>query len=1275
GFNTTYDFDYHLFRFSISDNSAGSAIATIEVLDEYGNPVGSPQQITPQDFAASNRYQEFEYPYAINSTRQFRYRVTYNGNGMGRELRLNKISAADERARTLLRSLNLPPALQSGFSRFDDHLQKVLNDHAAFPALWRLYGADEPTFYRLETTGYIENYFRTSATNPRRAISGIGNQELGVLGSRSAHEFTRWTDPDTLLVDGYPIGDNPEPFAMALYTYPMVLPGQTDYNNALQERWDKHLIPILSSARDSSKTSVPAIPFSYIAQVHNHGTNLREPTPQEIRAMVYMALTYGAKGIYYYLYLTIPSEISTGLASNISPYTTNAKWSEVQSLNGVLDSLDTTLLQLTSTDVFPSSAAPRSFVQGLSDASDFQIGTFSRGADSYLMIVNRRCAPGDTRTVNITLDADSFSGTAKGQGIYFLTDAYSKAQQIRSTDINGQFVLRNITLAPGEGRLFHIEQRNTWTGTVTLTGDLSVPVGVTLNIAPWTTVKCTGNSDDQGSGFFNTKTELFVYGTLSAGSVIFQSQEGGSATWGGIYMVGNGASPSQTSSDLVYSSISNADYGTLVYESRWGQTKFRGCTYSNCVYAIYYYNSGAPYIASDNRTSHQTISGSTWGITTYGTTNDTISNSLITGSQYQGFWVGGASNQIHLENNTIDANAGNGAAGVLLNGNSSIRAKNIIARGHAYGGMQSDGTGSAVIDRYVSYNNDVYGYEFSGMGTSASSRKALFSDPRFNTGAYTLSNTSPALDLDSTQTDSIGGRRDLGRYGGTYQAGTASGVTKLEDYYVNGGTDGWASVSGSWGNNGQGDYKVTGIDGASRSWKAANATSYAIETRMRFSSGGQQGKVIYANADQNEDLRLDLIYDYGPSYVRLQTPTGTTTLAPPYCPAITPNTWYKVRVEVVAGSPYVVNTYVNGVLCHQNVSLGSLIPNGKVGVGSYGPTHDAEFDYVLVLNGVGTPPNNPLLEGLVSYWPLDSNANDAEGTNPNHGTVYGATLQGSGRIGGCYYFDGYDDRIAIPINGFPTGGGARTTAAWMKTGAGGLHEIISYGATGGGQAWTMGQWDQNVFVSSWASPQYTVSAPGLNNNAWKHVVVTLESGTAKTYVDGSLIDSRGMGINTGTSAGGQIGARISPTEYFSGYIDEVGVWSRALSSSEVSQLYNSGSGLNPLAKPIADQVVAQEQEVERLPLATRLAGNYPNPFNPETIIHYEMASAERVKLEIYDLLGQKVSVLVDGVQFPGRYQAVWDGRDTQGRVVASGVYIYRLATPSHVESRKMTLLR
>lgn len=185
-------------------------------------------------------------------------------------------------------------------------------------------------------------------------------------------------------------------------------------------------------------------------------------------------------------------------------------------------------------------------------------------------------------------------------------------------------------------------------------------------------------------------------------------------------------------------------------------------------------------------------------------------------------------------------------------------------------------------------------------------------------------------------------------------------------------------------------------------------------------------------------------------------------------------------------------------------------------------------------------------------------------------------------------------------------------------------------------------------------------------------MVTYESGTAKTYVDGTLIDSRGMSINTGSSDGGQIGARIQPTEYFSGYIDEVGVWNRALSAAEVSQLYNNGAGLNPLGKSVVGGLAGEHGP---LPTVTSLGINYPNPFNPETIIEYDVAGLEQVRLEIFNILGQQVRVLVDAPQAQGRYQAVWDGRDMGHQEAASGMYFYRLTTPTLTQTRKMVLVR
>jgi len=88
-----------------------------------------------------------------------------------------------------------------------------------------------------------------------------------------------------------------------------------------------------------------------------------------------------------------------------------------------------------------------------------------------------------------------------------------------------------------------------------------------------------------------------------------------------------------------------------------------------------------------------------------------------------------------------------------------------------------------------------------------------------------------------------------------------------------------------------------------------------------------------------------------------------------------------------------------------------------------------------------------------------------------------------------------------------------------------------------------------------------------------------------------------------------------------------------------------------------------------------LSQNYPNPFNPETVIRYQLARTAEVKLEIYNLVGQKLTTLVDKKLSSGAHSVTWHGSDALGRPVASGVYIYRLQTDSFVESKKMLLLR
>ncbi|MFH2052547.1 MAG: FlgD immunoglobulin-like domain containing protein [bacterium] len=94
-----------------------------------------------------------------------------------------------------------------------------------------------------------------------------------------------------------------------------------------------------------------------------------------------------------------------------------------------------------------------------------------------------------------------------------------------------------------------------------------------------------------------------------------------------------------------------------------------------------------------------------------------------------------------------------------------------------------------------------------------------------------------------------------------------------------------------------------------------------------------------------------------------------------------------------------------------------------------------------------------------------------------------------------------------------------------------------------------------------------------------------------------------------------------------------------------------------------------------LPTRTELFAAVPNPFNPTTTLSFAVATAGPVRLRIYDVSGRLVRTLVDEKRPVGRYQEVWDGRSTDGRPVASGVYLYRLRSGGVTECRRMLLLK
>lgn len=96
---------------------------------------------------------------------------------------------------------------------------------------------------------------------------------------------------------------------------------------------------------------------------------------------------------------------------------------------------------------------------------------------------------------------------------------------------------------------------------------------------------------------------------------------------------------------------------------------------------------------------------------------------------------------------------------------------------------------------------------------------------------------------------------------------------------------------------------------------------------------------------------------------------------------------------------------------------------------------------------------------------------------------------------------------------------------------------------------------------------------------------------------------------------------------------------------------------------------------QQLPTSFALEQNFPNPFNPVTMIEFGLPQNTHVRLEVYNVLGERITTLVDRFLPTGQYNITWDGRDYTGKGVASGLYFYRLTTTDFTETRKMMLVK
>lgn len=127
----------------------------------------------------------------------------------------------------------------------------------------------------------------------------------------------------------------------------------------------------------------------------------------------------------------------------------------------------------------------------------------------------------------------------------------------------------------------------------------------------------------------------------------------------------------------------------------------------------------------------------------------------------------------------------------------------------------------------------------------------------------------------------------------------------------------------------------------------------------------------------------------------------------------------------------------------------------------------------------------------------------------------------------------------------------------------------------------------------------------------------------------------------------------------------------------VLEVRSNWSGRTVLEVKADAKMDAETASSRPMPSAPALFPNAPNPFNPSTIIRYEVPEPAYANLSIYTLLGRRIRVLVDGTMEGRSYQTVWDGKDDLGREVSSGVYLYRLTVDGGkwMDTGRMVLIR
>ncbi len=128
-------------------------------------------------------------------------------------------------------------------------------------------------------------------------------------------------------------------------------------------------------------------------------------------------------------------------------------------------------------------------------------------------------------------------------------------------------------------------------------------------------------------------------------------------------------------------------------------------------------------------------------------------------------------------------------------------------------------------------------------------------------------------------------------------------------------------------------------------------------------------------------------------------------------------------------------------------------------------------------------------------------------------------------------------------------------------------------------------------------------------------------------------------------------------------------------SGEITITSNDPYAENSVINVAASGYIMGENGNDVPVFTTELKGNYPNPFNPETTISFSLAEKSDVRIDVFNILGQKVKTLVSQKMDAGNHSIVWEGKDQNNHQVGSGVYFYKMKTGRYVSVKKMLLIK